>query len=532
MPVELIETFTLKPGSYPLQESSLPPGILMRIGPIPVSLADAKNANGRIYKESLWRRVCEDEKIRGKVASRGMLGELDHPDTDRGTKLERVSHVIPELMMKGKKVYQTFEIVDTPMGRIAAALVRAKIPVGVSTRGFGDTVQEAEGNIVDEDSFVYETTDFVAEPSACLYASLPESQKAPLRRALVESIQMDTKGQLREYHRKLVESLEGTSPDDTEDEDDTNETDSKNEGNMPMTSKERLAQALESFTATLATAVSEDDGKDALLARLSNKKESANGKTESDSALEARVVAAVHRALEAQGEAPAGPAAAEAGEASTDVHQSGGVAQARLSLANQVIEQLRDMVLRSTEVVESLAAENMTFAKVIEDISGEKPACLAEQYMQEVALGGGPDPDGDTAPDGIEPEDDDSNADPSLGGLPDPDGETSPDGQPTPEEEEKKDDKEDGKSDSESDDDSDDEDAEDDEDDDEEEDQMESANPTYAGIKRVVEQMNHTFGGLNRTGGDRRPATSEDAEVDRMTRLMERTTGRKSALNG
>lgn len=124
--------------------------------------ADVPTNNRRLYKKSLWLR--EFGKLSESINRKRMFGELDHPD-DGKTKLARVSHVITSLSINEDGiVIGEAEILDTPNGRVFKTLVDAGCEVGVSSRGFGSTVDN-DGVLEVQDDFYLKTFDFVADPA-------------------------------------------------------------------------------------------------------------------------------------------------------------------------------------------------------------------------------------------------------------------------------------------------------------------------------------------------------------------------------
>lgn len=69
--------------------------------------------------------------------------------------LKNASHIITEMWWEGDSVFGNIEILDTeefPAGRIAAGLLRRKIPVGISSRALGSVNETNEGiSIVNDD---------------------------------------------------------------------------------------------------------------------------------------------------------------------------------------------------------------------------------------------------------------------------------------------------------------------------------------------------------------------------------------------
>lgn len=123
------------------------------------------NQNGRRYPEDIYEQAYEE--LIPKIKERRLLGELDHPMDYDEVRLSNVSHAITECEIiedEGvKKVYGTVELLDTPAGMIAQSLVKAGIPLGISSRGIGSTRQVRDGVEVTQLKLI--TYDLVAEPS-------------------------------------------------------------------------------------------------------------------------------------------------------------------------------------------------------------------------------------------------------------------------------------------------------------------------------------------------------------------------------
>lgn len=123
----------------------LPEGVLCRVT-YPVCNIGKRNRNGRVYGESVWERVNTNPDIQEKIKNRTLFGHAEHPETTQSN-LEKTSHVIIAQEMKdlgeGLTQYQTFDVLDTPYGRIVDTLLRAGCQVGCSTRAEGE-LREAE----------------------------------------------------------------------------------------------------------------------------------------------------------------------------------------------------------------------------------------------------------------------------------------------------------------------------------------------------------------------------------------------------
>lgn len=140
---------------------------------------DKLNQNERIYPRSVYMPALED--VLPKINEGRLLGELDHPNDRDEVCLSNVSHVIKECRVDGNKIYGTVELLDTPAGKIAQALKEAGIPLGISSRGVGNTRRVNEGDEVTDFKLI--TFDLVADPSFS-NAILSESAKITLKSRL------------------------------------------------------------------------------------------------------------------------------------------------------------------------------------------------------------------------------------------------------------------------------------------------------------------------------------------------------------
>lgn len=126
-----------------------------------VQMADTLNQNGRIYPKSiLFREVENYKKV---VADRRATGELDHAD-EPVVNLKNVSHRFTEIWTEGDVVYGKIEILPTPMGNIARALIESGVKLGISSRALGSLRNRGDANIVEDDLHLV-CWDLVSEPS-------------------------------------------------------------------------------------------------------------------------------------------------------------------------------------------------------------------------------------------------------------------------------------------------------------------------------------------------------------------------------
>lgn len=156
--------------------------------------------NGRKYDESLWEKVFNDPIVNEYFEAGGIPGELDHPIDRLETCSEKIAIMMPEKPKKDKDghLIATFDILDTPNGRIAYTLAKYGYKLGISSRGGGDTYQDVDGEHVDEDTYDFHGFDLVL---------LPAVKAARLQ--LEESLQNG-----KTFKQAINESLEKATPDE------------------------------------------------------------------------------------------------------------------------------------------------------------------------------------------------------------------------------------------------------------------------------------------------------------------------------
>lgn len=128
-----------------------------------IQRANTKNQNGRIYPRAVLEREF-DKYVKGPVAERRALGELDHPESGI-INLKNVSHNFTKIWWDGDDVYGRMEILPTPSGNILKELFQANITVGVSSRGMGSVRPLGENTVEVQDDFELFCIDAVSTPS-------------------------------------------------------------------------------------------------------------------------------------------------------------------------------------------------------------------------------------------------------------------------------------------------------------------------------------------------------------------------------
>ena len=126
--------------------------------------SEIKNRNGRMYPFSVLEKEVNRYNEEYVKTSRA-LGELGHPDGPT-VNLDRVSHRITSLTAEGNNFIGRAQIMNTPMGNIAKALLEDGVQLGVSSRGMGSIDKREEMNVVMDDFMLATAADIVADPSA------------------------------------------------------------------------------------------------------------------------------------------------------------------------------------------------------------------------------------------------------------------------------------------------------------------------------------------------------------------------------
>lgn len=117
------------------------------------------NVNHRIYTENEYLKHLQ--YLREDVKRGDLLGELDHPEDRFEVRVKEASHRIIDIWYEPntKTVMGKIELLDTPNGLIAKALVDAGIPIHISSRAAGTINKDNTVSIQQ----IY-TYDIVAKP--------------------------------------------------------------------------------------------------------------------------------------------------------------------------------------------------------------------------------------------------------------------------------------------------------------------------------------------------------------------------------
>lgn len=152
--------------------------------------------NGRHYSESLWEKTFNDPIVTELIDNGGIVGELDHPTGREETDSSRIAIIMREKpIKKNGKLWAKFDILNTPLGKIAYTLAKAGFKLGISSRGSGDVSPNYDGTEeVDEDTYDFKAFDLVLLPAVKsarlnLVTEGLDNNKFNYKKALLESLE-------------------------------------------------------------------------------------------------------------------------------------------------------------------------------------------------------------------------------------------------------------------------------------------------------------------------------------------------------
>ena len=127
-----------------------------------LQMGGTKNGNGRKYPTRILEREMGNYEL--LIKQKRAYGELDHPDTSV-VDLKNASHLVTRWWMNEQKVMGVIKLLDTPAGEIVKGIIRSGGQIGISSRGLGSVVNEANGTSMVQEDFQLICFDIVADPS-------------------------------------------------------------------------------------------------------------------------------------------------------------------------------------------------------------------------------------------------------------------------------------------------------------------------------------------------------------------------------
>ena len=169
--------------------------------------ANTKNRNGRVYPQEILQKEAKRYSAEF-IDKKRAFGELGHPDGPT-VNLERVSHMIEELVEVDQNFMGRAKILDTPYGKIVKNLIDEGARLGVSSRGMGSLKPVKDGiQEVQDDFYLATAADIVADPSApeAFVAGIMEGKEWIWDNGLLKETQIqEYKTQIEQSSRKTRE---------------------------------------------------------------------------------------------------------------------------------------------------------------------------------------------------------------------------------------------------------------------------------------------------------------------------------------
>lgn len=123
--------------------------------------ADITNNNGLDIPRDVWETVFSSKEYATGIAHGWFIGFLGHPDDPGCQDFKNACIVMTSGKLEDGKIYASFNLVDSPVGRIVNTFRKAGVEFGISVRGAGDITD----NVVEAETFVFRGFDLVAFPA-------------------------------------------------------------------------------------------------------------------------------------------------------------------------------------------------------------------------------------------------------------------------------------------------------------------------------------------------------------------------------
>lgn len=128
--------------------------------------AGAVNNNNMLLDRELFEKLINSDEYKDAMERRHYIGFLGHPEDPNCQDFKDACIVMTSMEIKDNdEIYGTFDLIDTPVGRVVKTFIDAGVTFGISIRGAGDVTPQVDYDYVQPDMFVFRGFDLVAFPA-------------------------------------------------------------------------------------------------------------------------------------------------------------------------------------------------------------------------------------------------------------------------------------------------------------------------------------------------------------------------------
>lgn len=125
--------------------------------------AEVYNNNGMLLNRELFNILVNSEDYKRAMQNRYYIGFLGHPEDPNDMNFKNACIIMTSMeMLENGEIWGTFDLIDTPVGRVVKTFIDAGVVFGISIRGAGDV--DGTGK-VDPETFVFRGYDLVTFPA-------------------------------------------------------------------------------------------------------------------------------------------------------------------------------------------------------------------------------------------------------------------------------------------------------------------------------------------------------------------------------
>lgn len=173
----------------------------------PLSSEEEISKKGYRYRSGFWNKILSQPYIQEQINSRQMLGMIEHPEADdeyMATPYDKAALVVMKVDVEDGTPMGTLALPNNPQGNALKALAELGVPIGISTRAFGDVLHDEVSDFIDDDSFALITWDATRKPNltSAYTAKLTDSILSnPLYQGLLDAYQIRDSHQSDNYDK-------------------------------------------------------------------------------------------------------------------------------------------------------------------------------------------------------------------------------------------------------------------------------------------------------------------------------------------